>query len=122
MPQWLKDKGLKINQSNLCLTGDTLVNVIIDNDNMSIRLDEVISLFNEGKDIKVESKNIDTGDVDYKSVTNAAMTVQNAQLILIEDDESGRRIKCTPEHKIYTKNRGYVMAKNLNEDDVLDIR
>ena len=121
LPQWLKDKGLKVHQSNLCLTGDTLVNVIIDEVNKTIRLDEVISLFNEGKDIRVESKNLNSGIVEYSQITNAAMTARNSQLILIEDEESGKSIRCTPEHKIYTKNRGYVMAKDLKEDDILDI-
>jgi ribonucleoside-diphosphate reductase alpha chain len=122
LPQWLKDKGLRVNQSNLCLTGDTLVNVIVDNDHISIRLDNIISIFESGKEIKVESKNIDTGVVEYKTVTNAALTSKNAQLMLIEDEETGKSIKCTPEHKIYTKNRGYIMAKDLREDDEIDIR
>jgi intein/homing endonuclease len=121
LPQWLKDKGLEINQSNLCLTGDALVNVIVDEVNKKIRLDEVISLFNEGKDIRVESKNLNSETVEYSQITNAAMTARNSQLILIEDEESGKSIRCTPEHKIYTKNRGYVMAKDLKEDDILDI-
>lgn len=121
LPQWLKDKGLKVHQSNLCLTGDTSVNVIVNDVMMSVRLDEVISIFNEGGSVKVESKNLDTGTIEYKQITNAAMTARNAQLILIEDAESGKSIKCTPDHKVYTKNRGYVMAKNLKEDDILDI-
>ena len=121
MPQWLKDKGLKINQSNLCLTGDTLVNVVVDDVNKSIRMDEVITFFNEGKEITVESKNLNSGIVEYSQITNAAMTARNSQLILIEDEESGKSIRCTPEHKIYTKNRGYVMAKDLTEDDSLDV-
>ena len=121
LPQHLKDLGLEIHQSNLCLTGDTLVNVIIDNDKRSIRLDEVITFFNEGKEITVESKNLNSGIVEYSQITNAAMTARNSQLILIEDEESGKSIRCTPEHKIYTKNRGYVMAKDLKEDDILDI-
>ena len=40
------------------------------------------------------------------------------ELIEIEDDQ-GRVIRCTPEHQIYTKNRGYVMAKDLVETDEL---
>lgn len=121
MPQHLKDLGLRIHQSNLCLTGDTLVNIYVDGVNKSIRLDEVISLFDAGKEIKVKSKDIITGIVEYKEVTNAVMTARNAQLILIEDDISGKSIKCTPDHKVYTKNRGYVMAKDLKEDDTLDL-
>jgi intein/homing endonuclease len=121
VPEYQKAKGLKNQGSNLCLTGDTLVNVIIDNDKRSIRLDEVITLFNEGKEIRVESKNLNIGIVEYSQITNAAMTARNSQLILIEDEESGKSVRCTPEHKIYTKNRGYVIAKELKEDDTLDI-
>ena len=36
-------------------------------------------------------------------------------------DESGKFIVCTPEHKIYTKNRGWVEAQHLLEDDTLDL-
>ena len=121
LPQHLKDLGLKIHQSNLCLTGDSLVNVIVDGVSKTIRLDESISIFNEGKNVKIESKNLSTGIVEYKQVTNAALTSHNSQLILIEDVASGKSIKCTPDHKVYTKNRGYVMAKDLNPDDKLDI-
>jgi len=37
----------------------------------------------------------------------------------ITDTTSGKSITCTPDHKIYTTNRGYVMAKDLKEDDEL---
>ena len=39
----------------------------------------------------------------------------------ITDEETGIKIRCTPDHMIFTKNRGYVMAKDLNVDDVLMI-
>jgi len=121
MPEFQKNLGLSIKQSNLCLTGDNLVNVIIDKVHKTIRLDDVVSIFESGKNIEIESKNLETGVIEYKQITNAAMTAENADLILIEDEETGKSIRCTPEHKIYTKNRGYVMAKELNENDVLDI-
>lgn len=121
LPQWLKDKGLKVHQSNLCLTGDALIEVNVDGSNKSIRLDEAISLFNAGTPVKVKSKNLETDAVEYKEITAGVMTARNAQLILIEDEETGKSIKCTPDHKVYTKNRGYVMAKDLKEEDTLDI-
>jgi hypothetical protein len=37
----------------------------------------------------------------------------------ITDEESGKSIIATPEHKVFTKNRGYVMAKDLTETDEL---
>jgi intein/homing endonuclease len=42
-------------------------------------------------------------------------------LIEIEDVDNKKIIKCTPDHKIYTKNRGYVKAKDLKENDELDL-
>jgi ribonucleoside-diphosphate reductase alpha chain len=121
MPEFQKKLGLSIKQSNLCLTGDTLVQIEENDGTKKVRLDEVISLFNEGNDVKIKSKNINTGDVEYKQITAGALMTKKAQLMLIEDEETGKSIRCTPEHKIYTKNRGYVMAKDLREDDILDI-
>jgi ribonucleoside-diphosphate reductase alpha chain len=121
LPEFQKKLGLSIKQSNLCLTGDCLLNVVVDNVTKTIRMDDVISMFKDGKNVKIESKNLETGNVEYKQITNAAMTAKNAELMLIEDEATGKSIRCTPDHKIYTKNRGYVMAKELKEDDVLDM-
>ena len=44
---------------------------------------------------------------------------ESAELLEIEDDETGFKLICTPEHLIFTKNRGYVMAKDLTEQDEL---
>ena len=122
MPQWLKDKGLKINQSNLCLTGDAELNVIIDGvPIIGCKLEDVVAYVNDGKNVDVQSKNLETNAIEYKRVTAAALTAKSATLMEITDDETGKSIRCTPDHQIYTKNRGYVMAKDLKEDDVLDL-
>ena len=39
----------------------------------------------------------------------------------ITDEESGKSVVVTPEHKVFTKNRGDVMAKDLVETDELVI-
>jgi len=39
----------------------------------------------------------------------------------ITDEESGNSIVVTPEHQVFTKNRGYVVAKDLTETDELVI-
>ena len=46
------------------------------------------------------------------------MTRKNAALVKITD-ENGNSIKCTPDHLVYTKNRGYVEAQHLVETDEL---
>ena len=38
---------------------------------------------------------------------------------LIEIEYDGKIVKCTPDHKIWTVNRGWVEAQNLEEDDEL---
>jgi len=120
LPQPLKDKGLKINGSNLCLVGETKVNCIIDGDvRPDVDLEDAVKLFQTGSDVKVLSYNLETGEASYKNVTNGALMNDSAELLRIEDAETGQYIECTPEHKVYTKNRGYVMAMDLNSDDEL---
>ena len=46
---------------------------------------------------------------------------ESAEVLKITDEETGKSITCTPEHQIFTKNRGYVLAKDLVEDDILEI-
>lgn len=102
-----------IRQSNLCLVGDTYVTVEMpDGSIQDIKLKEVTT------EMKVESRNIKTGKNEFRKVKASALTAKKAELIKITD-ESGASIVCTPEHKIYTKNRGYVEAKFLKEDDEL---
>jgi len=120
LPQFQKDLGLKIHGSNLCLTGDTKIDVLIDNvPNSQISLEEVVNLFNEGKEVFVLSYNIDTEEIEYKEITDAGLISKNAEVLEIIDEESGQKIVCTPDHKVYTTNRGYVKAKDLKEDDEL---
>jgi len=120
LPQFQKDLGLKIHGSNLCLTGDTKIDVLIDNVlNAQVSLEEVVNLFNEGKEVFVLSCNIDTEEIEYKEITDAGLISKSAEVLEIIDEESGQKIVCTPDHKVYTVNRGYVKAKDLKEDDEL---
>jgi ribonucleoside-diphosphate reductase alpha chain len=107
--------------SNLCLTGDTKVDAIVDGKKVLIPLSELDDIFKAGKEIMVLSKNIDSSVISYEKVSDSALTGEDVELIQIEDMDSGFTIRCTPEHKIFTKNRGYVEAKNLEENDELDI-
>ena len=111
-----------IRQSNLCLSGDTRVDVLIDGAaGNGLRLDHVLEEFDNylNKEIKVLSYNEKTKSKEYKAITAAAQTSPSAQVMKITDDSSGKSIVCTPEHKVYTQNRGYVMAKELKEEDDL---
>jgi ribonucleoside-diphosphate reductase alpha chain len=124
----------KINMSNLCLVGDTIVDILLDGTPMQARLDMVVGMghfianneydgvFEEGdNDIKILSKNINNGKIEYKKVTAVALTATDAEVMRITDERTGKSITCTPSHQVYTRNRGYVEAGELNEEDVLDI-
>lgn len=120
LPKFQKDLDLKIHGSNLCLAGDTKVDVLIDNvPNMQISLEEVVNLFNEGKEIFVLSYNINTKEIEYKEINNAGLISKSAEVLEIIDEKTGHKIVCTPDHKVYTLNRGYIKAKDLKEDDEL---
>lgn len=110
-----------VTQSNLCLSGDTKVKCLLNSTPSTLTLEEINELFQEGKNIQVLSKNIDDGIVSYKKIENSALMNENAKVVRITDEETGKSIICTPEHQIYTKNRGYILAKDLMEDDLLDI-
>ena len=78
------------------------------------------------KDIKrgdyVLSYNINTKKNEYKEVLNTHKNIPlstSYNYYLKIELENGKFIECTPNHKIYTKNRGYVRADELNNDDDL---
>lgn len=101
---------------NLCLVGDTIVTILTSKGEIDIRLDEIENYMNEK--IMIKSYNIEKNIVEWKECYEFLYMGETEELYEIED-EKGNIIKCTSEHKIYTKNRGYVKAKDLLETDIL---
>ena len=60
----------------------------------------------------------DEGKLIIKQATKVWKTRKNAQLV--EVDFNRGKIICTPDHKIYTRNRGWVEAKDLQPKDKLN--
>lgn len=110
-----------IRSSNLCLDGDTLVVCKIKGEEKTLKMEEVVSLFKYGIDCKILSRNVETGIDEFKNITNAGITGHDAETIKITDSESGNYIICTPEHQVWTENRGYVKAIELTETDTVKI-
>ena len=71
--------------------------------------------------IEVLSYNIQSNQEEWKPIIAFAETSPKTKVMKITDEESGKSIVVTPEHKVFTKNRGYVMAKDLIETDELVI-
>lgn len=125
--------------SNLCLAGDTKVTVKVNNplggthvitDTLE-GLDKLVKLnsltgqnlgfggVKMNEPLQILSYNTQTGVSEYKSVTASALTNQSTKVMRITDEATGKSITCTPDHQVFTANRGYVMAKDLTEDDTL---
>jgi len=120
-PQVYKDKGKRIHASNLCLTGDTLIDVSINSDgsdHKSITLEEFCFLFKLNIWDKIFVKSVKDDQSIWAQVTVAEKTGKTNELIEIFSD-CGKTIRCTPDHKILTKNRDWVCAKDLVESDEL---
>jgi intein/homing endonuclease len=66
----------------------------------------------------VLSMNTETGVLEWDYIDAAALTREDTDVIELEL-EDGTSIKMTPDHKVYTKNRGYIPAKDLTDSDIL---
>ena len=86
----------------------------------SYQFDDKVVMRSHGK-IEALSMNTETNDDQYKSIVKAAMTGEDKETIEVYDDVNNIRLICTPDHPIYTLNRGYVKAIELNEDDQLSV-
>jgi len=106
---------------HLCIDESSIVNAIVEGVYMDIDLRELKEYFDEGKNIKVLSKDLDTNVIEFKSLLACEMTNAAANVLEITDDLSGHSITCTSDHPIFTKNRGWVVAEELVSTDILDI-
>jgi len=97
-----------------CLDGDTLVTTDVG----LITIRDLVSKVDEGEEINVLSYDEETGELEYMLVEAGAMTRADADVIKIET-EDGQIITLTPDHRVFTENRGYVEAAQLTEEDIL---
>jgi len=134
----------KVYMSNLCVAGDTKIYIEVNlgkpdilnlcesiatdyassrNDiSLTIKIEDLQKLIDSGvkiENIKVASHSFDKNFFSMQPITAFAQTSPKAKVMKITDEESGKSIVVTPEHQVFTKNRGYVMAKDLTETDEL---
>jgi ribonucleotide reductase alpha subunit len=120
VPEVYRGKG-KILSSQMCLAENSIVTIIFDGEQHKVDIKTAIELFKSGQEILVKSYCIESDEVEFTKILNGALMNKEAEVLTIEDEETGKSIICTPEHQVYTVNRGYVMAKDLKEDDILKI-
>lgn len=118
--------------TNPCVTGDTLVSVkdhgvniegdcYSDGIEYQIPMSMLVELHEtqDGFNPLIKSVNLETGAIEWKELTAAAMTRRNAEVYELRDSETGKFVRATADHKIWTQNRGYVEVKDLLPDDIL---
>lgn len=93
---------------NPCLTGDTLVQTI----EGKLPIKELV-----GKQPFVYCMD-EEGKLTVEQASKVWLTRKNAELV--EVDFGRGKIRCTPEHMIYTRNRGWVEAQYLEKGDKLN--
>jgi len=99
-----------------CLAPETVISTDTDK---TWTIKELVELHERGGTApNILSYNTSTCKVEKKQITNGLLTRKHADVISLEL-EDGSIIKMTPDHKVFTENRGYVEAKDLTESDVL---
>jgi ribonucleoside-diphosphate reductase alpha chain len=118
--EFQKKLGLKIRQSNLCVTGDTSVTIkLSDGEIIDCAIEDVGSYLEEFGQCYIWSRNLTTGQDEFFPIIAWGLTNENAEIMKITDENTGYSITCTEDHKLFTTNRGWVEAKNLVETDNL---
>lgn len=103
-----------ITATNPCVAGDT----IIKTDKGDLRIDDIVNRYKLGESISALSFNELNNKSEYHKVEWGDLTRKNAELVEIET-ENGLKLKLTPDHRVFTENRGYIRAIELNENDIL---
>lgn len=106
----------RINGSNPCFTGDTWVHT----DKGLIRFDELIERSRNGEWFGVYTHDATNPDAPADAVVltrpKAFMVTGTSEIVRLEFS-NGMVLRCTPAHRIWTVNRGYVEAEKLEPSD-----
>jgi ribonucleoside-diphosphate reductase alpha chain len=106
----------RITASNPCFAGDALVHT----DKGLIRFDELFARANVGEEFKVWTHDITNADApadEMQLTTPEAFMITGKNPIQRLRFSNGMELRCTPSHRIFTLNRGYVEAEALSPDD-----
>lgn len=102
--------------TNPCVTGDT--QVITDKGIISIA--EIDTMCRNGDSLRALTVDTTkTNRTEWEDIVFVGKTRENAELIELTLD-TGEKLKLTPDHRVFTQNRGYVEAANLKiTDDIV---
>ena len=104
----------KVTGTYPCVVGNTVVKT----DGGDITIQELCDRYKAGDKFKALTMNTETLCLEYENIVFADKTRNNTDVIKIELDDD-MILELTPDHKVFTENRGYVEAALLNDDDIL---
>ena len=101
-----------------CVVGDT----IIVTDKGDMKINDIHHHILNGEYISAYSYNTVTKKYEFKPIKKTFQD-RNDVTVELEIEDNGRifKLECSSDHPIYTKNRGYVKALDLTEDDDIEI-
>ncbi|MDP3972951.1 MAG: vitamin B12-dependent ribonucleotide reductase, partial [Candidatus Nanopelagicales bacterium] len=108
----------RITASNPCFTGDTLVAT----DRGLIAFKELIARTNAGEQFQVWTHDATNPDEPREATVLSspdAFMITGVNPIVRLRFSNGMEVRCTPGHKLFTENRGYVAAEELTDDDLV---
>ena len=84
---------------------------------------EIVELVNIGNVCKVETFNEETKQIELKTVVAGLLTKKDSNVIklTIEEDDIEYTVTSTDDHRFYTNNRGWIEAKDLTDEDDIQI-
>jgi ribonucleoside-diphosphate reductase alpha chain len=106
----------RINASNPCFTGDTRVHT----DKGLVRFDDMVRRVMDGETFDVYTHDITNPDTPRDTITLSKPTqfmVTGVNEVLRLRFTDGREVRCTPNHRFWTTNRGWVRADELTDED-----
>jgi len=106
----------RINASNPCFTGDTLVHT----DKGLIRFDELARRAVDGETFGIYTHDATNPDAPSETVTlsrHEAVMVTGVNPVVRLTFANGAQVRCTPNHRFWTANRGWVAAQDLEPTD-----
>ncbi len=109
-----------INASNPCFPGDALVHT----DKGLVRFDALVDRARRGEAFGVYTHDATSADAPAErlEITRPeAVMVTGWNEIVKLTFSNGMELRCTPSHRIFTENRGYVEAKDLSTDDEIKV-
>ena len=119
-----RDPNHEFGTNPCCLPADTMLTV---RDYGNITLGEVCEILQKTPDTELEVLGYNSTEQKpvYTKVITGELTRPNAELIELEvesEDGSTVSVKLTPDHQVFTENRGYVRADELTEEDDLVLK